>query len=163
MDPITKANHAKRLLEDDILKEAFAEVEKDIFEEQRKASEAFSQKKSANINQGFYISPKSVGVFSFDAEFEQDYFVPGVRVSSWPNPFFERINVQLDVMQNETYALELTDSRGHKVLPIQKIALLPGLHNIACDAAHLKDGEYILNVSKPDSKSAIKLNLTKRD
>ena len=32
MDPITKANHAKRLLEDDILKEAFAAVEKDIFE-----------------------------------------------------------------------------------------------------------------------------------
>lgn len=35
MDPITKANHAKRLLEDDILKEAFAAVEKDIFEEWR--------------------------------------------------------------------------------------------------------------------------------
>ena len=35
MDPITKANHAKRLLEDDILKEAFAQVEKDIFEEWR--------------------------------------------------------------------------------------------------------------------------------
>jgi len=35
MDPITKANHAKRLLEDDILKEAFAEVERDIFEEWR--------------------------------------------------------------------------------------------------------------------------------
>lgn len=35
MDPITKANHARRLLEDDILKEAFAQVEKDIFEEWR--------------------------------------------------------------------------------------------------------------------------------
>jgi len=35
MDPMTKANHAKRLLEDDILKEAFAQVEKDIFEEWR--------------------------------------------------------------------------------------------------------------------------------
>jgi len=35
MDPITKANHAKRLLEDDILMEAFAAVEKDIFEEWR--------------------------------------------------------------------------------------------------------------------------------
>ena len=35
MDPITKANHAKRLLEDEILKEAFAAVEKDIFEEWR--------------------------------------------------------------------------------------------------------------------------------
>jgi len=35
MDPITKANHAKRLLEDDILKEAFAAVEKDNFEEWR--------------------------------------------------------------------------------------------------------------------------------
>jgi len=35
MDPITKANHAKRLLEDEILKEAFDAVEKDIFEEWR--------------------------------------------------------------------------------------------------------------------------------
>lgn len=35
MDPITKANHAKRLLEDDILKEAFDAVERDIFEEWR--------------------------------------------------------------------------------------------------------------------------------
>lgn len=35
MDAITKANHAKRLLEDDILTEAFAQVEKDIFEEWR--------------------------------------------------------------------------------------------------------------------------------
>jgi hypothetical protein len=40
MDPITKANHAKRLLEDDILKEAFAEVEKDIFEEWRLSAPA---------------------------------------------------------------------------------------------------------------------------
>jgi len=35
MDPISKANHAKRLLEDELLKEAFAQVEKDIFEEWR--------------------------------------------------------------------------------------------------------------------------------
>jgi len=35
MDPIAKANHAKRLLEDELLKEAFAQVEKDIFEEWR--------------------------------------------------------------------------------------------------------------------------------
>ena len=35
MDAITKASHAKQLLEDDILKGAFAEVEKDIFEEWR--------------------------------------------------------------------------------------------------------------------------------
>jgi hypothetical protein len=35
MDPITKANHAKRLLEDELLKDAFAQVEKDIFEEWR--------------------------------------------------------------------------------------------------------------------------------
>jgi hypothetical protein len=35
MDPITKANHAKRLLEDEILKEAFDAVERDIFEEWR--------------------------------------------------------------------------------------------------------------------------------
>lgn len=35
MDAITKANHAKRLLEDELLKEAFAQVEKDIFEEWR--------------------------------------------------------------------------------------------------------------------------------
>jgi hypothetical protein len=35
MDVITKANHAKRLLEDELLKEAFAQVEKDIFEEWR--------------------------------------------------------------------------------------------------------------------------------
>jgi hypothetical protein len=35
MDPITKANHAKRLLEDELLIEAFAQVEKDIFEEWR--------------------------------------------------------------------------------------------------------------------------------
>ena len=40
MDPITKANHAKRLLEDELLKEAFAEVEKDIFEEWRLSSPA---------------------------------------------------------------------------------------------------------------------------
>jgi hypothetical protein len=35
MDAITKANHAKRLLEDELLKEAFAQVERDIFEEWR--------------------------------------------------------------------------------------------------------------------------------
>jgi hypothetical protein len=35
MDPISKANHAKRLLDDELLKEAFAQVEKDIFEEWR--------------------------------------------------------------------------------------------------------------------------------
>jgi hypothetical protein len=35
MDPITKANHARRLLEDELLKAAFAEVERDIFEEWR--------------------------------------------------------------------------------------------------------------------------------
>lgn len=31
MDPITKANHAKRLLEDEVLKEAFEQVEADIY------------------------------------------------------------------------------------------------------------------------------------
>jgi len=38
MDPITKANHANRLLEDDIHKEAFDAVERDIFEEWRKSA-----------------------------------------------------------------------------------------------------------------------------
>lgn len=38
MDPMTKANHAKRLLEDEILKEAFDAVERDIFEEWRKSA-----------------------------------------------------------------------------------------------------------------------------
>lgn len=142
---------------------AQTDVEKDIFEEQRKASEAFSQKKSANINQGFYISPKSVGVFSFDAEFEQDYFVPGVRVSSWPNPFFEKIDIQIEVKEQETCVLELTDSEGYKVLPVQKFDLAPGIHNIACDAGHLKDGNYILNVRKPDSKGSVQVRISKRD
>lgn len=32
---IAKANHAKRLLEDEVLTEAFASVEKDIFDEWR--------------------------------------------------------------------------------------------------------------------------------
>lgn len=40
MDPISKANHAKRLLEDELLKEAFAEVERDIFEEWRLSAPA---------------------------------------------------------------------------------------------------------------------------
>ena len=40
MDPITKANHAKRLLEDEILQEAFAQVEKDIFDEWRSSATA---------------------------------------------------------------------------------------------------------------------------
>ena len=142
---------------------AQTDVEKDIFEEQRKASEAFSQKKSANINQGFYISPKSVGVFSFDAEFEQDYFVPGVRVSSWPNPFFEKIDIQIEVKEQETCVLELTDAEGYKVLPVQKFDLAPGIHNIACDAGHLKDGNYILNVRKPDSKGSVQVRISKRD
>ncbi len=142
---------------------AQTDIEKDIFEEQRKAAESFVKKKDAQEKAAFYIVPTSSFAGSFDTEFEQDYFVPGVRVSSWPNPFFERINVQLYVKEQETYVLELTDSRGYKVLPTQKIALLPGMHNIACDAAFLKDGEYILNVRKPDSKSTIKLNLTKRD
>lgn len=142
---------------------AQTDVEKDIFEEQRKASEAFSQKKSANINQGFYISPNSVGVFSFDAEFEQDYFVPGVRVSSWPNPFFEKIDIQIEVKEQETCVLELTDAEGYKVLPIQKFDLAPGIHNIACDAGHLKDGNYILNVRKPDSKGSVQVRISKRD
>lgn len=142
---------------------AQTDIEKDIFEEQRKVAESFVKKKDVNEKSGFYIVSQSSVTLPFDAEFAQDYFVPGVRVSSWPNPFFEIINVQLDVKEQETYVLELTDSRGYKVLPIQKFALLPGMHNIACDAAHLKDGEYILNVRKPDSKSTIKLNLTKRD
>jgi hypothetical protein len=46
MDPITKANHAKRLLEDDILKEAFDAVERDIFEEWRKSSHTDSSGRS---------------------------------------------------------------------------------------------------------------------
>jgi hypothetical protein len=46
MDPITKANHAKRLLEDDILKEAFAQVEKDIFEEWRMSGYADNDTRS---------------------------------------------------------------------------------------------------------------------
>lgn len=46
MDPITKANHAKRLLEDDILKEAFAAVEKDIFEEWRMSGYADNDARS---------------------------------------------------------------------------------------------------------------------
>lgn len=40
MDPITKANHAKRLLEDEILQEAFVQVEKDIFDEWRSSATA---------------------------------------------------------------------------------------------------------------------------
>ena len=40
MDPMTKANHAKRLLEDEILKEAFDAVERDIFEEWRMSTHA---------------------------------------------------------------------------------------------------------------------------
>lgn len=40
MDPITKANHAKRLLEDEILQEAFTQVEKDIFDEWRSSATA---------------------------------------------------------------------------------------------------------------------------
>jgi hypothetical protein len=46
MDPITKANHARRLLEDDILKEAFAQVEKDIFEEWRMSGYADNDARS---------------------------------------------------------------------------------------------------------------------
>jgi hypothetical protein len=40
VDPITKANHAKRLLEDEVLLEAFAQVEKDIFDEWRMSATA---------------------------------------------------------------------------------------------------------------------------
>ena len=46
MDPITKANHAKRLLEDELLKEAFAEVERDIFEEWRMSAPADHEARS---------------------------------------------------------------------------------------------------------------------
>lgn len=46
MDAITKAGHAKRLLEDDILKGAFAEVEKDIFEEWRMSGYADNDARS---------------------------------------------------------------------------------------------------------------------
>ena len=46
MDPITKANHAKRLLEDELLKEAFAEVERDIFEEWRLSAPADHEARS---------------------------------------------------------------------------------------------------------------------
>lgn len=38
MDAITKANHAKRLLDDDVLKEAFEDIERDIFFEWRNTS-----------------------------------------------------------------------------------------------------------------------------
>ena len=142
---------------------AQTDIEKDIFEEQRKVAESFLKKKDILERNGFYIVSQSSETLPFDAEFEQDYFVPGVRVSSWPNPFFEKINIHLDVKEQETYVLELTDTQGYKVLPIQKFALTSGKHNISCDAAHLNDGEYILNVSKPDSKSTIKLKLSKRD
>jgi hypothetical protein len=46
MDPISKANHAKRLLEDELLKEAFAQVEKDIFEEWRMSGYADNDARS---------------------------------------------------------------------------------------------------------------------
>jgi hypothetical protein len=46
MDAITKANHAKRLLEDELLKEAFAQVEKDIFEEWRMSGYADNDARS---------------------------------------------------------------------------------------------------------------------
>ena len=142
---------------------AETDIEKDIFEEQRKTVETYSHQKTVKTSQGFYISPKSVGAFSFDAEFEQDYFVPGIRVSSWPNPFFEKINIQIEVKELETCVLELTDSQGYKVLPIQKFELAPGIHNITCDAGHLKDGNYILNVRKPDSKGSVQVRISKRD
>lgn len=142
---------------------AQSEIEKDIFAEQRKVAETFSSQKSIKSNQGFYISPKSIGAFSFDAEFEQDYFVPGIRVSSWPNPFFEKINIQIELKEQETCVFELTDAEGYKVLPIQKFDLTPGTHNLACDAGHLKNGTYILNVRKPDSKGAVKVLITKRN
>lgn len=142
---------------------AQTDTEKDIFEEQRKTAESFSQQKSSSSNQGFYITTKSIGAFSFDAEFEQDYFVPGVRVSSWPNPFFEKINIQIELKEHETCVFELTNTEGYKVLPTQKFDLAPGIHNIACDAGHLKDGAYILNVRKPDSKGSVQVRISKRD
>ena len=46
MDPITKANHAKRLLEDEVLKEAFDQVEQDIFFEWRNTASAEHNKRS---------------------------------------------------------------------------------------------------------------------
>ena len=46
MDPVTKSNHAKRLLEDEILKEAFDQVEQDIFFEWRNTAPAEHSKRS---------------------------------------------------------------------------------------------------------------------
>lgn len=139
------------------------DIERNIFEEQRKASELFVQQKNIKSNQGFYIESNPVKGFSFDAEFEQDFFVPGVRISSWPNTVFDKINLQIEVESQETCVLELTDSEGYKVLPIQKFDLSPGMHNIVCDSGQLKKGTYLLNVRKPDSKGNIQLRILKSE
>lgn len=139
------------------------DVERNIFEEQRNASELFIQQKTDKTNQGFYIESNPIGGFSFDAEFEQDFFVPGVRISSWPNPVFEKINLQIEVKSQETCIIELTDVEGYKVLPIQKFELSPGTHNIVCDSGQLKNGTYLLNVRKPDSKGNVQLRILKHE
>ncbi len=46
MDPITKSNHAKRLLEDEVLKEAFEQVEHDIFFEWKTTAPSEHSKRS---------------------------------------------------------------------------------------------------------------------
>lgn len=43
---ITQGNHAKRLLEDEVLLEAFAQVEADIFEEWRNSPTGDEQRRS---------------------------------------------------------------------------------------------------------------------
>jgi hypothetical protein len=139
------------------------DIERNIFEEQRKTSELFIQQNNTKANKGFYIDSDPKGVFSFDAEFEQDFFVPGVRVSSWPNPVFNKINLQLELKNPEVCILELTNLEGYKVIPNQKFELSAGLHNIVYDSGPLKKGTYLLNVRKPDSKGNIQLRILKQE
>lgn len=79
----------------------------------------------------------------------------GTRISSYPNPFNQQLNVSLEIPQNSIVELLLTDISG-RTAAHTNYALTKGSHQVKLDQlSQLAPGNYLLTVLIDHKKAAV--------
>lgn len=79
----------------------------------------------------------------------------GTRISSYPNPFSQQLNVSLEIPQNSIVELLLTDISG-RTTAHTNYALTKGSHQVKLDQlSQLAPGNYLLTVLIDHKKAAV--------
>lgn len=78
------------------------------------------------------------------------------RLTAFPNPFVQSVNVLLRNETSQNVRLVLYDLLGREVFADDQF-LMPGVHRFGIDASDLASGVYVLRAVGPDARSSITL------